>query len=328
MSPDRPLRVAFMASDIIAIPALEWCHQHPAVNLLAVFAQPDRPTGRGKKLVANPVKAWAFEKGIEVFQPEKLSAEDQIWVAENDVDITIVMAYGQFLKTKMLQAPKIDTINLHGSILPAYRGACPVEASILNGDAETGVSLMRLVNKMDAGPVYDVERLPIESGIKGPDLRAAAGEICPTLLERVLPKIVAGELDPIEQNEAEASYVRRLFKTDARIDFNESASAIERRSRAFFPWPGCAVGHAGTPLKIADLSVAEGNGAPGTVVEVDGQIGIACASGIIIPGLWQRPGGKLMPGKDFFRGYTLEPNTRLESIQNPPVISSEPYVYA
>ena len=147
MSPEKPLRVAFMASDVIALPALEWCLAHPAVELCGVFAQPDRPSGRGKKRVANPIKAWGVEQGIDVFQPEKLSDEDIAWVTQNEIDLTIVMAYGQFLKSKMLQAPKIDTVNLHGSILPAYRGACPVEASILNGDRETGVSLMRLVKK-------------------------------------------------------------------------------------------------------------------------------------------------------------------------------------
>ena len=325
MSPEKPLRVVFMASDIIALPALNWCLAHPAVELVAVFAQPDRPMGRGKKLIANPIKAWAVENGIETFQPEKLTSDDEAWIRDNGIDLTIVMAYGQFLKSKMLVAPKIDTVNLHGSLLPAYRGACPVEASILNGDAETGISLMRLVKKMDAGPIYDVERLKIEPGVTAPELRAAAGEVCPVLLERALPKIAAGELEPVEQNETEVSYVRRLFKTDARIDFKETAVAIERRSRAFFPWPGCTIEHEGVVLKIAELAVVEGSAAPGTVVEIDGTVGVACAEGVIVPKLWQRPGGKLMPAKDFFRGYTLEVGTVLEAVENPPVISPEPY---
>ena len=213
MSPENPLRVVFMASDIIALPALEWCLAHSGVNLVAVFAQPDRATGRGKKCVANPVKAWAVEKGIQVFQPEKLTAKDEGWVSDNAIDVTIVMAYGQFLKNKMLRAPRIDTVNLHGSILPAYRGACPVEAAILNGDAETGVSLMRLIKKMDAGPVYDVERLDIEPGIRSPELRAAVGALCPRLLERALPKIASGTLEPVAQPE-KRNFLRAPFVQD------------------------------------------------------------------------------------------------------------------
>ena len=181
---------------------------------------------------------------------------------------------------------------------------------------------------MDAGPVYDVERLAVEPGIKSPELREAAGEVCPALLERALPKIVAGELEPVEQDDSEVSYVRRLFKTDAQLDFNQSAIEIERRSRAFYPWPGCAVTHAGTVLKIADIEAVDGDFNPGTVIELDGEIGIACAQGAIIPGLWQRPGGKLMSAKDFFRGYSLAVGTVLEGTENPPIISSVPYHYS
>ena len=121
--------------------------------------------------------------------------------------------------------------------------------------------------------------------------------------------------------------MRRLFKTDARIDFSESAEAIERRSRAFFPWPGASIEHAGTTLKIADITVAPGQHPPGAVIEIDGAIGVACAEGVIIPQYWQRPGGKLLPAQDFFRGYTLNPGTVLHSEPNTPVISSEPYDY-
>ncbi|MGB0370103.1 MAG: methionyl-tRNA formyltransferase [Opitutales bacterium] len=330
MTFEKPTRVVFMASDIIALPSLNWCAEHPMVELVGVITQPDRRSGRGKKLVPNPIKTWAQEHHIEVKCPERLSLEDAEWVRSLEVDISIVMAYGQFLKKSMLEAPIVDTVNLHGSILPAYRGACPVEASILNGDPEAGVSLMRLVKKMDAGPVYDVEKVAIDGLPTGPELRERVGGVCPRLLERALPLIVSSERGPVEQDPSSVSYVRRLFKTDAFIDFNNEAAAIERRSRALYPWPGTAIQVKGETLKLADLKVVPGfdDQAPGTVLEIDGQIGIACASGAIVPGQWQRPGGKMLASADFFRGFSLELGTVIESVNNPPVISAAPYIYA
>ncbi|MEM9025468.1 MAG: methionyl-tRNA formyltransferase [Verrucomicrobiota bacterium] len=331
MSVDKPTRIVFMASDIIAIPALEWCYDHDSISLIGVFTQPDRRSGRGKKLLPNPIKTWAREHGIEVRDPAKLSVEDADWLRNQEVDISLVMAYGQFLKTDMLEAPRIDTLNLHGSILPAYRGACPVEASILNGDSETGVSLMKLVKKMDAGPVYAVKTLPIGNRINAAELREQVGGICPELLERALPGIVSGRLQAEEQDSARVSYVRKLFKSDALIDFREDAASIERRSRAFYPWPGIACEHDGEVLKMAGLRVeaaSENVAPPGTMVAAGAEMGIACGRGIIVPEKWQRPGGKMLDAKDFFRGYPLSIGTVLNASQSPPVITKTPFEYS
>ncbi|MEM7673915.1 MAG: methionyl-tRNA formyltransferase [Verrucomicrobiota bacterium] len=331
MSSGKPTRIVFMASDIIAIPALEWCYDHNSIALVGVFTQPDRRAGRGKKLLPNPIKTWAQEHGLEVRDPAKLATEDADWLRGQEVDISLVMAYGQFLKTNMLEAPRIDTLNLHGSILPAYRGACPVEASILNGDSETGVSLMKLVKKMDAGPVYAVKTLPIGNRINAVELREQIGGICPELLESALPGIISGRLQAQEQDPAQVSYVRRLFKSDALIDFQQDAASIECRSRAFYPWPGTACEHGGEVLKVAGLRVeaqSENVAPAGTLVAAGNEIGIACGKGVIVPEKWQRPGGKMLDAKDFFRGYPLSIGTVLNASSSPPVITETPFEYA
>ncbi|NRA25787.1 MAG: methionyl-tRNA formyltransferase [Opitutales bacterium] len=322
-------RIVFMASDPIALPALEWSNAPDnGLELVAVFTQPDRRVGRGKKLTPNEVKIWAEAKNIQVHQPERLGAETVRWFREQSIDLCLVMAYGHFLKQDLLDAPSYGTLNLHGSILPSYRGACPVEASILDGLTETGVSLMRLVKKMDAGPVVDVEKIPIYPDDTAPILRTRMAHACPALLDRALSRVFDGTAPLDEQDHKSASFVRRLFKADGIIDFSLSAQEIERRSRAFSPWPGTVIRFGDDNIKVEGVKIGRGiDATAGTVIETDPGLGIQCGEDAIFPQKLQRPGGKMLPTKDFLNGYNLTVGMRANWVPSEPVITAQPYGY-
>lgn len=313
------IRIAFFGSDPIALPMLDMLANSPGlVSLSGVWTQPDRRKGRGMKQVANPVKEWAVQRGLTVRQPSSIGAEDVAWLEKEGIELIIVMAYGHLLKRSLIELPRLGTVNLHGSILPKYRGASPVETAIAVGEQETGVSLMRIVPKMDAGPVMDIERVAISPADTGPALRAKLAAACVPLMQRALPILAAGNAQFIEQDHAQATYCRRLTKEDAVLDFEAPARVLADRVRAFTPWPGAICYHGETTLKIgaATAGVIDSADAyaPGEIIESGkGGILVSTANGSCLQlTQFQRPGGKMLPAIDFLRGYPLLPGELLQ----------------
>ena len=300
-------RVVFYGSDAIALPSLDFLAGEGAASceLVGVLTQPDRPSGRGKKLRPNPVKAWAEEKGISVSEPQK-PGEAEVKCARR-ADLALVMAYGHILSRELLDAPVHGTFNLHGSLLPAYRGASPVETALALGERDSGVTLMRVVPRMDAGPLVDAEVVVIESGADGPSFRLDIAAACVPLLRRNLRVLLAGEAEERPQDEAAATYCRKLRKEDALLDFRSSASVLARRVAAFRGWPGSrfvcgdVVLNVGEAQALEELSLAPGE--IGESEEFPLVVGTGRGSLALLE--LQRPGGRMMPAADFLRGFPL-----------------------
>jgi methionyl-tRNA formyltransferase len=324
----RPLRLVFMGSDPIALPLLDWLAGEGASvgTVVAVFTQPDRPSGRGQKTIANPIKLWALARGLPVCQPEKFREPDRLVLAGFEPDLALVMAYGHLLRQPVIDTPRLGTVNLHASLLPAYRGASPIQTAVACGERETGVSLMRIVLELDAGPVMDVERVPIGRRDTALEVEQAMARVCPALLARCLPRIADGSAVFEPQASGAATFCRRLTKDDGAVDFSLSAREVAARVNGLFPWPACTVEVAGVPVKLGCAEAAEsadGAGAPGCVLGADGEgLRVACGTGVVRLLRLQRPGGKLLPAPDFLRGFPISPGTVLGSRPAPALLRS------
>ncbi|MDF9833021.1 methionyl-tRNA formyltransferase [Ereboglobus sp. PH5-5] len=349
------LRIVFMGSDPIALPLLNWIAgadgaQH--ARIVAVYTQPDRPSGRGMKIRPNAIKTWALEHGIPVHQPEKLTGETRAELASLAPDLSLVMAYGHILRDDFINTPRLGTLNLHTSLLPKYRGASPIQTAIACGERETGVSLMRIVRKLDAGPVADVERVRIENLDTALDVEQKLAAACVPLIARALPRLATGELQFTEQNETDATFCRRLDKADGALDFNVPAAVLAARINGLYPWPACSVEINGThPIKFGQADSVEwtiptwmrilsgykgkvscvsfGNTLmwaagglagtadplpPGTILPSDTSIiHIATADGILRIHRLQRPYGKMVPAADYQIKCSISPGTLLSS---------------
>ncbi len=310
------MKTAFFASDEIALGAIEFLKNSPDFPLACVVSNPDRPKGRGKKLSPNAISQWAIENGVELMRPE--GGVDDATVArlrELGVELIIVMAYGCMLKSNVLEYGKYPCLNLHGSILPKYRGASPIETAIALGETRTGVSLMRIVKKMDAGAVCDVEEIEIDTDDTATSLRGKFRDASPELLRRNLPKIADGSAVFLEQDEAAATYTRKFDKSDMLVDFSADGKTIRDRIRAlgFGIFEG-----GGDAIKVSGAYFERTPKPPSTVGKVlaasvaDG-IKIACADGWVGFANLQKPCAKMMSAKDFFAGYKIEIGTVLKS---------------
>ncbi len=324
------LRIVFMGSDAIALPALNWIANGGAgqAEIVAVFTQPDRAIGRGQKIQANEIKQWAIARGLPVQQPIKVGVNEREQLAAFQPDLTLVMAYGHILKQDVIDTPRLGTLNLHTSILPAYRGASPIQTAITCGETETGVTLMRMVLKLDAGPVADVERVAIEPLDTAATIEAKLSQACVPLLARCLPVIAAGEQEFTAQDEAAATFCRRLEKSDGILDFQLPASLLAARINGLMPWPACTVGIGGQIVKLglAD-AVSENSGATaGEVIGADSAgLLVGTGQGVLRLRLLQRPGGRLLPAAEFLRGFPVEPGTELSSQSMPPLVARAPF---
>lgn len=320
--------LVFFGSDPIALPLLNWLRETPpaGVRLIGVVSQPDRPKGRGKKLAPNDISAWALEHGVELLRPEKPGPELEEYLRERQVDLVLVMAYGHILRKSLLAVPPLGFVNLHASLLPTYRGASPIETAVACGEAETGVSLMRIVPKMDAGAVCDVERVAVEPNDTGGSMRGKLAEACVPLLERGLPKLFDGTAEFTEQDPDEVTYCRKLEKTDGALDFTAPAEVLAARINGLFPWPGCYADYNGVRIKLKDACAETGHGAPGEILaaHVDGVI-VACGQGAIRIHELQRPGGKMLIAGDFLRGFELESGTFIEGGELTNLVSKSPF---
>ncbi|MDP0498750.1 MAG: methionyl-tRNA formyltransferase [Verrucomicrobiota bacterium JB022] len=324
-------RIVFFGSDEISLPLLQHLveAQQEQAELVAVFTQPDRRTGRGMKLQANAIKQWAEARGIPVLQPEKPGPEEANWLREQQIDLALVMAYGHILKQAHLDAPRLGMLNFHASLLPRLRGASPIHTALATGEGETGVTLMRVIRKMDAGPALDQERVAITGEDTTGTLWDKLAAACVPLLERNLPTVLAGEARFTDQDEAQATYCRIIFKTDAHLDFTRPATELERRVRAFQPWPGTAFEHAGQEVKVGAVRLLDttSSGTPGEISQTDGQLVVQCGVGRLELRELQRPGGKMLPADAFLRGFDLPSGTVLASREMDPLVAPRPFRY-
>jgi methionyl-tRNA formyltransferase len=315
-----------MGSDPIALPLLNWLagEGKSVAEVVGVFTQPDRPVGRGQKITANGIKTWALERGLPVFQPEKLTEDVRQQLAGLGADVGLVMAYGHILKDDFIATPRLGTLNLHTSLLPKYRGASPIQTAIASGEPETGVTLMRIVRKLDAGPVADVERVPIQKLDTANEIEAKLAEACVPLIARALPKLATGTLNFVSQDETQATFCRKLVKADGVLDFTTTASELAARINGLFPWPGCATEIGGQLIKIgmADSVNTEGQAAtPGTIIKADrAGVFVATGGGTLKLMKLQRPGGKMLPAAEFLLGFPIQEGTLLVTQTMPSLV--------
>jgi len=259
-----------------------------------------------------------------------LTDDERTWLAAQNADVALVLAYGHILAEAFLAAPRLGTMNLHASLLPKYRGASPIQTAVASGERETGLALMRLVKQLDAGPVADVERVAIGPLDTAAEVETRLAAAAVPLLARALPRLARGELVFRDQEHAAASYCRRLVKDDGAIDFMAPAPALAARINGLFPWPGCAVEINGVPVRVglADVAAASGRRpeASGTVVgaDADGLL-VAAGDGLLRLRRLQRPGGKLLSAAEFRRGFPVAPGTVLASRPMPPLVAPRPF---
>ncbi len=318
-----------MGSDGIALPMLNWLIGEGAAiaDVVAVYTQPDRPVGRGQKVVANAIKQWALAQKLPVHQPEKLGAPEREQLAAYDADVALVMAYGHILRDAFIDTPRLGTLNLHASLLPHFRGASPIQSAVAHGDAETGVALMRIVRALDAGPVADVERVSIAAHDTALDVEHKLAEACVPLVARGLPALAAGTLNFIEQDHAAATFCRRLTKTDGVLDFNAPAAELAARVNGLFPWPSVRVAIQGQDVKLGlaeFIPSASVEASPGTVLGLqDGALAVATGEGTLRLLRLQRPGGRMLDATDFLRGFAVDTGQILPSVEMPQLVRSE-----
>lgn len=302
-----------MGSDPIAIPLLDFIYSehNKSIVLKAIFTQPDRPSGRGKKMEEGPIKVWAKERRIPIYQPEKIGQTYNEWLTQEGIDCALVMAYGQILKKSFLEKLPLGAINWHGSILPYYRGASPIESALLNEEKETGITLMKIVPKMDAGPILALEKTIINADDTSLTLREKMSQTALSIAQKNWHLLIFGQLQEHPQNETLATYTRKITKEDAWLDFSISAKALNAQINAFSIWPGSIFEHQGTIIKIHKAQVLETERlfrTPGQVISsTKDSLHISTSLGILAPTTLQRPGGKILPVDAFLRGYPISP---------------------
>jgi len=314
-------RIAFFGSDEIALPCLNAIEKSDLrVDVCAVLTQPDRRSGRGRKLHPNAIKVWAMESGLPVHDPEKPGKKDAKWIKECGIDLILVMAYGHILKHDLLTAAPLGCFNLHASMLPLYRGASPIETSIAMGDLGTGVTLMEVVPKMDSGAIIDVEKVTFSPTETGPSLRKKLAQACVPLVIRTMPFLLDGNYQRVEQNELGATYCRKLTKEDGRLNFTLTSKELESRMRAFAAWPGSFLCFEDTILKVGKLKAVTPPCplCPGERFSRSSDtLVIGTSDGAIEILEIQKPGGKMLAVSDFLRGFDLPNNVKFPSPSAP-----------
>jgi methionyl-tRNA formyltransferase len=325
-----PLRLVFMGSDPLALPLLDWLSGEGGriATIVAVLTGPDRPAGRGQAVKPNAVASWAMGRPFEVLKPEAPDSGTVSALSALRPDLSLVVAYGHLLRDNLISVPRLGTLNLHASLLPRYRGASPIQAAISSGDSRTGMTLMRIVRELDAGPVADVETVDILPLDTGAEVEAKLAACSIPLLARALPRLARGELEFRGQDPSLASYCRRLAKPDGVIDFALPASVLAARINALHPWPVVTVDLAGAPVRLglADTVAGIVPAAPGTVVDLDSDgLLVATGSGILRLLRLQRPGGRMLGAAEFLRGFPVASGTQLASKPMPAFLSDAPF---
>jgi len=303
------VRIIYAGTPLFAVPALQALAADDSVELVAVYTQPDRPSGRGQKLTPSPVKEAALALGIPVEQPLTLRDESaQAVLADYQPDLMVVAAYGLILPVPVLDTPRLGAINIHASLLPRWRGAAPIARAIEAGDPETGITIMQMAQGLDTGDMLHKVELAIEPTDTAATLHDRLAELGAQALMAALPGIVAGSITPEPQDDALACYAAKLSKAEGRLDWRESADLLARRVRAFDPWPVAYTEFKSAPLRIwsAEVEPHSPKAQPGTVVTVDASgFVVSTAAGGLRVLACQQAGGKRISATDFARNHQL-----------------------
>ncbi|PLX80518.1 MAG: methionyl-tRNA formyltransferase [Desulfuromonas sp.] len=306
------IRTVFMGTPEFACPTLQGLIE-AGCNMVGVFTQPDRPSGRGKKMTPPPVKLLAEQAGFPVYQPERLRRPEAVQqLRDLAPDLVVVVAYGQILPKAVLEIPRFGCINVHASLLPAYRGAAPINKAIVDGCSETGVTTMFMDEGLDTGDMLLKNTLPIGPFDTAGGLHDRLAVLGRDTMVQTLQQLCNGTLERIQQDDARSSYAPLMKKEDGRIDWQLTANAIHNLIRGLDPWPSAYTCLEGQVLKLADSAPAEGNGEPGEIVSAGPEgVVVGCGEGLLRVGALQLPGKKMLPAADFLRGRKLESGIRL-----------------
>ena len=300
-----------MGTADLACPSLRVLAAHAGCEIVSVLTQPDRAAGRGQSLHSSPIKQCAMELGLPVFQPVSLRND----VVQGELirlqpALVVVVAYGLILPPQVLELPKHGCLNVHASLLPRHRGAAPIQWAILEGDTETGVTIMKMDEGLDTGAIISMEKTVIEKDDTSQLLHDRLAQLGAKLLIQSLPGYLSGEIKAKPQSQEGVTYARKITKDDGCVDWGLPAEVLQRRVQALIPWPGAftSMPFEEKPLlKIWESSVDDGNGVPGTIMEAsDERLLVACGEGALGLSVVQREGARKMPFRDFLRGCSLK----------------------
>ncbi len=304
------MRVVFLGTPDFAVPALDAVAREHEVVL--VIAQPDKPAGRGMKMHAPPVAVRAREVGFPVMQPQRIRNEDVLAeIARHKPDLGVVIAYGKILPRALLDIPAHGFLNVHASVLPRWRGAAPIQRAIEAGERETGVTIMRVDEQLDHGPMFAIETTEIGPDERTPELAVRLSALGADALLKVLREIERGVAVETPQDHERATHAAKIEKSEGEVHFEERAETIYDRFRAFDPWPGIFVQSGGEALKLTEIRPAPEQGEPRTILSMDDDVVIAAGDGAIRVLEMQRPGKPRTPAGAIARGLGWRVGTRL-----------------
>jgi methionyl-tRNA formyltransferase len=306
-----------MGTPELAAASLRALLRAPEFQIAAVVTQPDQPKGRGLKLQSSLVKEIALQNKLPVLQPGR--ARDEAFIRELrelQPELIAVAAYGQILPKAILDLPRLGCLNVHTSVLPKYRGAAPIQWALLNGDTETGVTIMKMDEQMDTGAILAIEKIPIRSEDNAQTLHDRLAELGAALLLKTIPDYVAGKIQPQPQPSAGVSYAPKIKKSDGQIDWQQPAQTIANRVRAMIPWPGAFTRLPEQPhsqlLKIWEAEVVGRSGAPGEILQSDrNDLVVGCGVNALRILVLQREGGRRMSAQEFLAGHQLQAGQKI-----------------
>ncbi len=304
-----PLRVVYMGTPDFAVPALQALIDSPH-DVVGVVTQPDRKSGRGKKVQPTPVKACALAAGIDVYQPPKLRNNDEAFerISAWEPDVCVVAAYGQILPQRFLDIPRLHCVNIHASLLPKYRGASPINAAIVHGEEESGVTTMIMEAGLDTGPMLLKESVPIGRLETAQELHDRLSELGAKMIVPTIEGLDAGTIEPEPQSDEGSTYAPLMSKADGQIDWAKTATQVANQMRGLNPWPGAYSDLVETDqrIKFHLAEPIEGHGQPGEVlVAAKDNLTIACGEGAVKVLKIQPPGSRAMAAQDFLNGFDL-----------------------
>ena len=307
------MKIVFMGTPEFAVPSLKALCEN-GYEVVGVFTQPDRPKGRGNKVIASPVKQLAVEKGIPVFQPQRIRKDGVEELKALAPDLCVTAAFGQILSQEILDIPTLGTINVHASLLPRHRGSAPINWAILQGDETVGVTTMMTDKGIDTGDMLLKAETPYIQGETAGEMTVRMAELGAQLLIDTLKQLEAGTLVRIPQEHDKMTYDPMLTKEMGIIDWTHTAADIVNRIHGLNPWPGCSTAVEAGRLKLLRAEIADGAGQPGEIIVADPKAGLVIAAGegaVCITQL-QAPGGKPMNSKDYLRGHPMAVGTVLK----------------
>ena len=304
------MRIVFMGTPDFAVPCLQRLYDI-GNDVCAVFCQPDKPQGRKMVLTAPPVKEKAQELGIPVYQPSTLKTDESFEeLKQLAPDLIVVVAYGKILPQRVLDLPKYGCINIHASLLPALRGAAPIQWAVINGLDETGVTSMQMNAGLDTGDILLTSKVKIGENETSEELWDRLSLLAPDVLEKTLAELNAGTLTPVKQDDSESTYAPLLSKEISVVDWNADCGTVHNKIRGLYSWPCAVTNINGKKIKlIKSVKHPQLSGVPGQVIDSDGRLVIACKSGAVEILTLQAEGKKAMSASDYLRGNPIEKNT-------------------